>query len=444
MKILGIDLGTTTISAVVIDKKTGNNCISRTIENNTFLSGGQDWEKLQDPEKILVKAVDLIHQMERQFPDIEAVGITGQMHGILYVDEQGKSVSPLYTWQDGRGNQPLSDGESACEQIKKLCGEQVSSGYGLVTHYYQVKTGQMPKRARKLCTIGDYLAMRLTGAKEPLMHSSNGASLGFYDPKHGVFRTEAMEKCGMDPSILPRTTSAFASCGTYGKAVVCTAIGDNQASFLGTVEEFTDTILVNVGTGSQISVYSRQYFTAKGIEARPFEEDSYLLVGAPLCGGRSYAVLEQFFRAYGEAMGVRDADHYRIMAGFLEREEEMEEERESPLKVTTAFSGTREEPEKRGSIENISTENFTPGNLIRGFLEGMTEELYERYRIIENATGISPKYILASGNGVRRNPYLQKLISRKFGKEFILAQGQEEAARGAARAAAALLKEEIS
>src|SRR5699024_4261090 len=119
----------------------------------------------------------------------------------------------------------------------------------------------------------------------------------------------------------------------------------------------------------------------------PFEEDSYLLVGAPLCGGRSYAVLEQFFRAYGEAMGVRDADHYRIMAGFLEREEE----RESPLKVTTAFSGTREEPEKRGSIENISTENFTPGNLIRGFLEGMTEELYERYRIIENATGISPK-----------------------------------------------------
>ena len=112
--------------------------------------------------------------------------------------------------------------------------------------------------------------------------------------------------------------------------------------------------------------------------------------------------------------------------------------------MTTAFSGTREEPEKRGSIENISTENFTPGNLIRGFLEGMTEELYERYRIIENATGISPKYILASGNGVRRNPYLQKLISRKFGKEFILAQGQEEAARGAARAAAALLKEEIS
>ena len=36
MKILGIDLGTTTISAVVTDKKTGNNCISRTIENNTF------------------------------------------------------------------------------------------------------------------------------------------------------------------------------------------------------------------------------------------------------------------------------------------------------------------------------------------------------------------------------------------------------------------------
>lgn len=48
------------------------------------------------------------------------------------------------------------------------------------------------------------------------------------------------------------------------------AIGDNQASFLGAAGSENNTLLVNMGTGGQISVLTDQYFETEGIEARPF------------------------------------------------------------------------------------------------------------------------------------------------------------------------------
>src|SRR5699024_381954 len=128
-----------------------------------------------------------------------------------------------------------------------------------------------------------------------------------------------------------------------------------------------------------------------------------------------YAVLEHFFREYGEAMGITDADHYRIMERLLEKEV-----RHSSLKVTTTFSGTREDPEKRGKIEQISTENFTPGNLILGVLEGMAQELYDLYRTIEAGTETAPQILVASGNGMRKNKYLREIVSRRFSMDLIL------------------------
>ena len=72
--------------------------------------------------------------------------------------------------------------------------------------------------------------------------------------------------------------------------------GDNQASFLGAAGDEENILLVNMGTGGQISVLSSQYFSGDGIEARPFLNRKYLLAGASLCGGKAYALLEQFFR----------------------------------------------------------------------------------------------------------------------------------------------------
>ena len=103
------------------------------------------------------------------------------MHGMLYVDACGEAVSPLYTWQDGRGNLPLGDGRSSAEQLKDAGCGAAAGGYGLTTHYYLMKNDQLPANAAKMTTISDYIAMRLTERRTPVLGADMAASWGCFD-----------------------------------------------------------------------------------------------------------------------------------------------------------------------------------------------------------------------------------------------------------------------
>ena len=430
MKALGIDIGTTTISAVVMDMDTQKVEKAYTINNNSFLAAGHVWEKLQNPAVIIAKAKNLVDSILEEYTEIKRIGMTGQMHGIVYLDKEGSAISPLYTWQDRRCDEKCFDGKCISQIIEEKTGKTVPTGYGLATHIYNLKVGSVPQNAVQICTIMDYLGMVLTGEKRPLVHSSNAASLGFYDAEAGGFIKEDLERLGVDIGILPTVTEYFTFLGEYRGRLVSVAIGDNQASFLGAVYDMENSVLVNIGTGWQISVLSDHCFTTENIEARPLMKGRYLLAGSSLCGGRAYATLEKFFQTYAEAAGMGDIDHYAVMEKLLETREETER-----LIVDTRFSGTRSDPDHRGSIEAISTENFTPAALIYGVLDGMVQELYEMYQIITSETDQKKSKVIASGNGIRKNLWLQKIVNEKFCMQVQLAEYEEEAAVGAVRAA---------
>lgn len=430
MKVLGIDIGTTTISAVVMDMDTQKVEKAYTISNNSFLAAGHAWEKIQDSAVIITKAKNLVDSILEEYPEIERIGMTGQMHGIVYLDKEGNAISPLYTWQDRRCDEKCFDGKCISQIIEEKTGKTVPTGYGLATHIYNLKVGSVPQNAVQICTIMDYLGMVLTGEKRPLVHSSNAASLGFYDAEAGGFVKEDLERLGVDIGILPTVTEYFTFLGEYRGRLVSVAIGDNQASFLGAVYDMENSVLVNIGTGGQISVLSDHCFMAENIEARPFVKGRYLLAGSSLCGGRAYATLEKFFKTYAQAMGVTETNHYAVMEKLLETREETER-----LIVDTRFSGTRSESERRGKIEGISTENFTPAALIYGVLEGMAQELYDMYQVIVAETDRRKVIMIASGNGIRKNVWLQRILSQKFHMSVQLAEYEEEAAVGAVRSA---------
>lgn len=429
MKAVGIDIGTTTISAVVMDADSGALVTACTIDNGSFLESEYPWEKIQDAGAILTRATGLLEELRERYDDIGVIGLTGQMHGILYTNAQGKHISPLYIWQDGRGDAESFEGKSICQLLRETCGIKSYTGYGLVTHLYNCRAGLVPTGAAKVCTIMDYFGMALTGRREPLTHSSNAASMGLYDAQKNCFLKEVLEQFSCDTSILPEITDRFEVLGTWNGIPVCTAIGDNQASFLGSVEDAEHAILVNMGTGGQISVLSDQYFTAQGVEARPFAQGFYLLAGSSLCGGRAYAMLESFFRSYAQAMQAPKTDHYAVMNRLLESYDA----KDRPLQVTTTFAGTREEPKKRGSIREIGTENFTPAALTYGVLDGMAQELYEMYARIAEGLQIRKDRMVASGNGIRKNRFLQDIMCRKFSMTLQMAVNQEEAACGAVK-----------
>ena len=87
------------------------------------------------------------------------------------------------------------------------------------------------------------------------------------------FDRKAMKKVTIPSDILPDIVPSGQIAGYYNKEVfVCNAIGDNQASFLGAVNDIEKSVLINIGTSSQVSIYTDQYVKniMPGIKAIPW------------------------------------------------------------------------------------------------------------------------------------------------------------------------------
>lgn len=423
---LGLDIGTTTISSVVF--KDNHPLTVRTIKNDATLHSPHYWEKIQDPVRISTLASTLVQELLLAFPDICGIGVTGQQHGILYLDSEGHPVSPLYTWQDERGNLPLSDTQSYASYLSEQTKQPLSTGLGTITHFYNLKNNLIPDSAVNFCTIPDFIAMILSKNTEPLLHPSNAASLGLFDIQQRCFQADLLLKNQMDPFLFPSLASS--SCiGMYKNHIpVFTAIGDNQASFLGTVMEEKESMLINIGTGGQFSAYTSTYQVCDYLETRPFLNDDYLLVGSSLCGGRAYALLETFFRNTAELFShTTISSCYDIMSELLNSQPEPSD---LPF-VTPLFQGSRIHPDARASITGLCTQNFTPIHLIYGFMYGIVDELYSMYTCYAQNT-TSTLTLFGSGNGLRHNPTLCRILETRFKQPVILSSNNEEAACGAA------------
>ena len=426
MNVIGIDIGTTTICAVVTDSDSGEikRCIS--VDNDTFISTGADYEKVQSPMLIMGKCTDIIDELYKEFSPVACIGITGQMHGILYCDKSGNSVSPLYIWQDESGNQPFDGTHTYASYMSEITGYKTASGFGACTYFFHAKNSLVPPSAVKFCTIHDFLAMKLCGNTAPVVHTSDAASFGLFDLRKLRFDEDAIAKCGLDISLFPEVTKDFEVVGMYRDTVPVTcAIGDNQASFLGSVSDMENSVLVNLGTGGQVS-FLTENCSDSGMEIRPCFSDKYLCVGSSLCGGRAFAVLEKFLRATASFVTGEDAGSaYPAIDAFLSSYTPSSE----PLFADTRFAGTREEPSLRGRIENISVSNFTPENLILSVMNGMVTELYDMYTASSHGNRTT---LVCSGNGLRKNKALRQMYADRFRMNAITPSHTEEASFGAA------------
>ena len=476
MKAIGLDIGTTTVCGVLVDAKTGELLDAKTLTNDSVIESVHTYERTQYADKILVKCKNILEEYLSEQEDIVSIGVTGQMHGIVYVDENGVAVSPLYTWQDGRGDlccpdiqndiqkkltvadsetvENIDSGNKVADnaevaklgngaityaaELSKITGYHMASGFGLTTNYYNTKHGLVPEEAKSFCTIPDYVAMSLAGEKRPKMHQTMAASLGLYNMEAGDFDRTSVEKAGMNPELLPEVATTSTICGAYtadmekypayaGKTIpVAVAFGDNQASFLGSVNQDCK-VLLNVGTGGQVSVYSEELIKADGIECRPYLKGSYLMAGSSLCGGYSYNLVKRFFEEIYALAGVGcPKDIYSIMNRIAGEAAE----KEKTLTVDTRFNGSRENPALTGSITGLTVDTFHPGDLAYGVLRGLCEELYQFYNVLpENLKDGS--HFVGSGNGIRKNPLLQKIASDRFRMKLRIPKYAEEAAYGA-------------
>ena len=426
----GIDLGTTTISASVYDIDAMEQVESYSLPHNSYLSRGKICE--QNPSLIVEKAERLLYHILNSYDGIVSIGITGQMHGIVYIDGEGNAVSSLINWQDKRGDEVLKDGKNVCDTVFDITRQSVSSGYGIATHYYNMLKGNVPSGAVSFCSIMDYFAMKICNLKKPTIHTSVGASFGLFDVKEGCFMYEKLSLLGIKEDFLPQVTKESLVIGKVNGIPVSVAIGDNQASFLGSVGSGKESVLVNIGTGSQVSTVVEDYAQlSRDVELRPFVQGTYLVCGSALCGGFAYSMLESFFRSYAVSLGMEESSQYRVMNQLAKEEYGLIKSglsKKSELLVDTSFCGKRSQPNARGSVKMIDRESFTPSALILGVLKGMCTELYELYCQFPNRKS----HIVASGGAVRQVEILKNLLSDVFGMPVSAKSEEEEASSGAA------------
>ena len=443
MYLLGIDIGTTKIAGVLLFDDQLIKVLSE--DNKAGLKGSHSWEYLQDPEVIVKSVFTIIDKLkgvaERA---IASVGISGQMHGFLYVTREGNACSPLFTWQDGRGTIPLELGSAVTAQhlIQEKIGYCVCPGYALVTHYYNYYKGLVPENAYKIISIGGYLAMKLCRSPEACIDPSEAASFGLYDIKDQAFLFNDIRKLWHSNDFLPRLVSFHHQVGTDEEGIpVFQSLGDNQASFYGAMQgQQNANLLLNLGTGGQVSfLLENEKLPEKslqGMELRPYPS-GHLAVGATLSGGKSLELLVEFFAEVLAFFGhkVHKQEIYQVIYDQTCQWNKINDKVFSgqALRVEPYFYGTREQPGIRGAIFNIGAENFRVAPLLYGFIEAMVQELHTLWQTSGLAdTKKVYSHIVGSGNAIRRNPIVVQMIEKVFQSRLIISELPEEAACGAA------------
>ena len=449
---LGIDVGTTKIAALVLDASTGEALSVAEAANSTRLPspvGRSEWSAEQMVELSQSAARAALERVDSR--RVASVGVTGQMHGVVLVDRELRPLGPFVGWQDERCNAPVDGHASTIAWMSSLAdpraleatGCRLASGFLGATLFWLSRHGGLPDGATA-ASIPDYLVARLAG-RSPATDPTNAAGSGLFDVAAGTWSQDLLAALGLPsailPTVLPTGSIVGGLAGAASRALglqmgtpVLNALGDNQASYLGSVGEPERDVLVNVGTGGQVSATTDSFVPPSVLETRPYLGGAYLLVGAELAGGSAYALLVENIRRVGtEVFGVDAPVDLFAALGRLAGEAPPGS---GGVRCDPRFLGTRSEPSRRGGFAGLSSDTFTPGHLARALLEGIAETYYDLYAEMLGS-GLRPRSrLVGSGNGLRRNPLLGRIISDRFGIPLARPRQVEEAALGAALVAA--------
>ena len=437
--IISLDIGTSKLCALALSCDSLQPVAIRSQVNDAEIKNLPADYHEQDPLRIRDLCLGLLQKLlserEVRANEVVGIGITGQMHGVLLVNSDLEPQTNLITWRDQRAQ----NSEFRIRHSKKT-GSPLHRGYGGATLRWLAENGKLSEGAAAL-TIADYVAAHLTGIIAT--EATHAASWGIFNLQEGVWDAELVDRLGIDKDVLPTVHSAAMPLGNIRSALaqqlglgnnvqVCSPLGDNQASIIGAAGFASDAAVLNLGTGGQISFPQNDYKFVETLETRPMPFGGFILVGASLCGGYAYTCLQKFIQATVKEFAGTELSDEEIYSRMNSIAAEAPDGA-SGISVDTRFRGTRLEPNLRGSINGIGVENFTPANLTRGFVEGMIRELAE----MASTAGIKDfTKIIASGNAVRKNPVVSEVIESIFGLPCFISSSREEAALGAAYAAA--------
>lgn len=431
--LLGIDLGTSSIKAMLLDVEYG----VVAVESKSYdVSIPEPNCAEQDPHVWWEAAVELLKRFQTNhtaaFRNISAIGLTGQMHGLVTVDKAGEPIRPAIIWLDQRSGEEVEtiNTKTTDWERRELLHNRIYPGF-LLPSLLWLKNHEpdVYKRVDKVMQPKDYVRYRLTGCIGTEV--SDASATAAFDVKNRQWAYELIERLGIDPDVFPEcrestevcgytTAACHTACGLKtGIPVIC-GCGDQMAQSIGNGIITEGDIVSNIGTGGQISTYSETDIYDEQLRTHTFchaLNKAYTIFGATLSCGLSLRWLTN------KVLDVDDFEKCNAMACQIAAGSD-------GVLYLPYLSGERTpimNSQAKGVIFGLKFEH-DKRHIIRAAMEGMIYSLKDSLLLLEEM-GITNELVIASGGGAVSSLLLQ-MQADIFEKRIKVCNVKEQACLG--------------
>lgn len=441
--LIGIDLGTSGTKTVLFDED-GNTIKSHTVEYP--MSQPQNGWAEQDPEDWYNASIATLKAVTDGIDasQISGIGISGQMHSLVMLDENNEVIRPAILWCDGRT-------AAECDEITERVGYdrliEITANPALTGFtaskilWVRNHEPENYKKCRHILLAKDYVRFRLTG--EFATEVSDASGMQLLDIKNRCWSQEVLEKLDIDPSLLAKvyespditgyiTETASELTGVPAGTPVVGGAGDNAAAAVGTGVVEEGKAFTTIGTSGVVFAHTHEMHVDPKGRVHTFccaVPGEWHVMGVTLAAGQSLKWFrDNFCQEEISSANEQGVDPYYLMD---------KEAEESPIGCNKLIylpylMGERTphlDPDCRGAFIGLSAMH-TKSDMIRAVMEGVVYSLRDCSEILKEM-GVTSDNMAACGGG-GTSPLWRSMLADTFSTTVTTVSSKEGPALGAA------------
>lgn len=362
-------------------------------------------------------------------PDVAAVSVAGQQHGMVALDADDRAVHPAKLWND---MESASDAESLLDRLGGAHAWAEAVGSVPVSAFTITKLSWLrrtrPEAWSKVAHVHlphDELTRRLTGRYTTDRGDASGT--GYWSPATGEYRWDLLELVDDErewAGLVPTVLGPMDVAGEWNGAVVAPGTGDNMAAALGVGLHPGDAVM-SIGTSG----------TVYAVSSTPTADPSAAVAGFADATGRFLPLV-----CTSNAAKVTDA---------VRRLLDVDHDVFDDLALAAApggpvllpyFDGERtpNRPDAHGTIGGIRTD-VTRAQFARAAIDGVACGLLDGFDALGALTSLDGRLVLVGGGA--RSRAMQQVIAGLVEMPVVVSEAEEAVATGAAVQAAAVLEQ---